>query len=865
MYDNNEAARVGNIHIFENVFNSTHSEFRSNVKLVLIRDIPFKATCNIYGKMTILPNNSSLWYAYVMYKSHISNILGRVETWTRLDSILNDKEIRLDLVDRHGRLLPSKCVYLKSDDDKVLIVVDYKMIHAMDIDRSLMYLYLGADSNVPNTVSVHSYAPGDHYNDVLTAYSSINDTSKMKVFVDGYYIPKSGALAALSSDKYISIYMDNNIAVSQEYRSIERLTYHSTTESLVKDLVAIADSDRLMSYDAVEIYIVNTTTEKGVWLTFNDNYSVSQLTNAILGITSTLIDNCLVYLGTSELNIDIYWMDYSKTDTLIRNGYEIVGLDVQDIDTQMKYLSNEYQPNITIWSGDYLEYHPYNLFMIDAPNDTTVATISDQIKCYGFFNYISIVAGQSGEYYPPGTSIVTMFIDKPGILTGNPMDVILYLNGLKIDKLAYSIADDDNTVSITFDPALTYVQGSVIQYRCIDEAIHRGYKFVPTAADSTLAIPFSERVPRIYMKVESSVQTPLGMVDHGYVEIDVGNTSLVMMITSAEWYTLIFNPVAFDKEIFIYRDVDGTYTSSLPIDITSDNALVYECGITDSLSSGNVPILHDIPIEVYMNGRYLIPDVDYKFIQYSDTTVSPVVVSEYFIVVSNIEYLQPSDNKLEVVYSSMKECQSEYGHIISNTIRPSMDNFLHTDTCTRLFVNGRLVKKDNYSYDSTERNIAVDDGTIYHLRTDVMMSVFRHFSPNIDPQYLNMLTELRTYQLSTYSFTEPDPIVVNNTHQIQSNYLSTIIGWILNDTISLIYTANDDDLLGQLLQFDYLKAGDVQIGSTHIDWRFVDCYPGYVANIATDDMEKYQLINRLIRIYLRSDEIHDGMVVYSHP
>ncbi len=133
----------------------------------------------------------------------------------------------------------------------------------------------------------------------------------------------------------------------------------------------------------------------------------------------------------------------------------------------------------------------------------------------------------------------------------------------------------------------------------------------------------------------------------------------------------------------------------------------------------------------------------------------------------------------------------------------------------------------------------------------------------MDDDYFEGLTSIINYFDANYDQVISDPLIVPYTHFVYSSYLNEIIRRILDDTITVVNTNNDEALVNQLYEYDYLRKFDTVLGNDKIDLRFVDVFPGYLAQVSTDDLDKYLFINRLVKIVLGSDAISDGSIVYT--
>jgi len=832
----------------------------------------------------VMPNKLDFFYSYICETGDLNGIMSEKKDWVTLENLFNEEQISLDVITNNGLLIPKRSVYIRLlNPGKIVVVINKKMIKKFNADPNNIFMSMNVDSDVVNDISMISHIPGivNNFATISAAFAGAGDYSKVKLFVNGFNL----AIEYFSTIKITDVveyYNDQNISFVQSVSLENRSSYWSQGELLLKDIIHINKTNsagKLRTYDTIELFIRGDN-GLGIMLPFNYMYSVSQLTNGDLGITTSLIDYAINFLNSDNCSLFLIYKGYSKDDKLIPNGYFGEKLNQFESDVNIiAHIDSTIDPNLTIWSGNRLETQKYNLFMFNAPTeDFSLNAIKDHISCLGFHNYLATI---DPEVIYKSTTSITQYLDfyKPKALNDIDMYPIVYQNGLKINGSTILNVEQiestlGNSVRMNFSEEITvaYPTAKLIEYPHFFS-----YRKIPTETYETLIIPNTDDI-KIFIKMTGvTIKTVNSVLNSGYKEVDPGNTSYLTLNTDSNNHTIVFNFSAVGKEFVIhYKHHSSVKYTILDISTGATISIIPNTKTIDGLIT--IPILTNDNYEIYLNKKLLAPNVDYinkKLTADEDATI----FAGYQLIIQNLKFLYgDQDNILEVISTGCVSEQTAVGFVINNTIFGTTENdlfvnrFDHSNSnaynysISRLFVNGKLVKLSNITRERNQYVISpgvVNNGEVYVITTDINARVKDALVVHQDANYNNDRIAVNDYFLSDYEPITPSPLVVPYTHTLYSSYLNEIIRRIIDGTIAVDYVPTDVGILAQLENYNYLKDFDILFDANNkVDSRFVDFYPGYIATVSINDMEKYQFIKRFVNIMLRNDLVHDGNIVF---
>jgi hypothetical protein len=812
--------------------------------------------------MPDIPN--SRWDIYSCNHIHLNNVLQNEFDWKSVESICNDKNIILDIIDHNGRMIPKSSIYIKMARTGYYVLA----IRKQDTDKlqtsSVLYINLYVDSSIPNDVSIVSHNPliNDNYQTVLSMFTNITDFTTYKLFIDGYLIESDKFLSVVSVTKFIEIINDANIHSNVTIDMTNRETYQSNIENLIKDVVYIPTNivdDHFISFDTLEIYVVGT---KGVLLPFNDDFSVSQLTNNFFGITSSLIDNCKTFLDEDDIYLKLLWKKFDDRASAIDTGYSLHILnEIFTDEEQEKLISDEHLPNLNIWKGSTLEYHPFNDYVFDNNlfRDYNDLNLSKQIKALGYANFIGTIANVLGKLQVTSTSIETLIINKSVLFTGVDLVPILYIDGKKIDQILYDIENTETEVKAVFHDPYSVIPGTVVRYKLIEKYDMFGHKFTPNAGNNT--VTFSNDGPIvIYAKEAIESKGPNGLFDYGFTEID-SNSPLITVTNTQTDYTVTFDTALFDKEIHIFFTNKKFVVNRFEVDISDGSTISVEPYFLDKTTLDRLPIKYSDSFEVYLNGFYLVPDLD--FVIHRSECDDPDIVGEFFITINNLEFLKQNTNVIEVYGTDHHVIRRDTTYVIDNKTEITRGNLKCNEHITSIAINGKIVDYDDLRFNKGFYDVSYPNGSVVAVTTSLPRNIKDIFASYEYTEHEDELDDMVDYIKTFYSPIIDDIVVVPNTHSLYSSYLNTVINLLLNGTITIPFSNTITDLLTQLDDWEFIKNFDIFFKSPNkVDSRFIDFYPGYLANRFTNDMGLRLIIDRLMNYYLNNDHRHDGHVVF---
>jgi len=861
-------------YIFQEIFNDSDITLKNNIRLTILNNgKSVRGTLYNNVVVTQLPTSTVPYYLYMCSSVHISNMLGGERDWVNLADVLSGKHVNADIITEDNLMIPKRLAYGKVlRQGKTLIAIDANTIKKYQAKYTTPYLVINEDTDNINNRYVVSHIPGveENFPALLGTFVN-NDPNIVLAFVNGYNYSKDVFTnVANPSVDDVEVYVDENALFSFEVDLAIRNTYLSSTEELYKDIVLIPrnlSGDKLLTFDTITV-IVRDINGKGVMLPFVADKSVSQLTHNSISISSYLIDAALDKLGVTTGSLYIQVCDYSKDNFLTRNGMLTNLMYDRDDEFVMNALLNKLTPSIPYWSADKLESSVYSNYLTEMGELASYSPdlIDKQIACLGFYNFCNLVCQHNGEITPTANSqLSNISIPLPLFWDEEDMYVLLYLDGFKIKSSRYEVSKSNTNLDIHFDTPLVLGNSPLIAYEFIRNITPMNISFTPDINNRILEIPKGDPIYVFADTISNDVEGVSGIVSDLYMPLALSNTTYYNLTETNEAYTFLFSEIAYNSKFTIARGRCTWFEEHHNVDINDGKTIAFipKTRVVDKPDEYST-ILTDDVYEVYLNGRFLVPEIDYCKVSLNnqDNTIK----GGYQIVVQNLKFLKDDgSNEIEIVKTDQTIDKLDTGYIVDGIIALNENNEAWIPGLSRLFVNGKLVPNSkvtrndtHYSLDNTVWN----NGDVYCFIMGISTDFKSTYVSHDNNRYYQNRLDIINYMSNGWSRTLPDPIIIPYVNKIYSSYLNEIIRRILSGEIHVDYVNNDEDIILQLADYDYLKEFDT-IFKSAINKDYVDLYPSYLSSVETNDQNHYLFINRLVKIILGNDQYHDTSVVYT--
>lgn len=273
------------------------------------------------------------------------------------------------------------------------------------------------------------------------------------------------------------------------------------------------------------------------------------------------------------------------------------------------------------------------------------------------------------------------------------------------------------------------------------------------------------------------------------------------------------------------------------------------------------PLMGNVTPVAYLNGKELVPDVDFHLANIQDPAYEGVPhFSGRQFVLNNVSYLvEPSGNLLEVFITHHAVVGKDVGFLQRSILGNPNTNPMWFDELSTVCVDGFNTENISSRYGSVE----VDDaefrlGAPYLTRTVIPprgKAKIDEYHADDDTPVIDQLVPYFRAQAPE----PPDLVILPYSHRIVSLFLAIVVRDILNNTLPVVYDPDDERLLEQLVDYEYLKQYDVALNpDSPVDLDFVDVQPTYV-EVMTPDPVKWAIIERIVAA------VHEDNVAHRRP
>lgn len=912
-----------NLYLFQNVWNETQRSLRNNILPQLLNTRTYNGSVMLYGNSTPLPNDTDSFYLFAIARSAAPGLQWPkrlVNAWISTQDLINEDNILLDTYHIHGKMLNKKDVYVyKLPNEYGFIVAVNKRMSSKIVPHTEMAnirFTVYYDPDMLNQIYVTGYTvpttDGSFSirSEIWNKYQSYKtvpvgtNVPTVLMFINGVEtVPVD--MASIPTGSVVDIHADYNVTCDITIdlsNPVLNAAFFSDMDKVYKQIVHIPKLNNpnhyVMTHNAMEIYVRKRNPEadgtyQGLYLHRCAERSVTQITHQDIGIPLYILDAYRDYLGTSEIVLHLYWRQHDAPNTLIRDKNYIDLLYYNShIDQEIiGYLSGQHQWSeaLPFWKASNLEQSEYIKMFFDVPDTVTPSNMTYYIEALGYYNVMCLLCKhiyktKITDWYQGGYSF-----PKPLVYQGSPVAALIYGDGKKLPEAQVKVKNDDDFYATIAVPTSTPI-GTDITVEMYLDGNKKVYGITPDVGSTLLVIPPTEYI--IVEEVDCPVET--NKYDQtstkGYVEFTKFAGNIVKTTLPDGSYQLSFGPSMFGRRFFIMPKPRVRYWS------TTDNPEDFD--IQTKMENGDplffplrtkvgyrfvnnvltyvdeyIPEWETSSMLVFLNGRYLIRDLDYTIQDvknYNGQTAMKI------LVIQNLSYLETTGNNLEVysTSASIENCERGYvsdrrdldaltggtelddAPIITAGVMTDNRTFIYNASTTMIHVNGYFspatIHGNSLSMDptwlrpwSTGQAIEVKTAVPYFIS-----DYLKKYHSNDDFERIELLNKYfynRDLRL-------PSKIVINQSHLLYSVYTATVLRDVLQKkNLQLSLDPDTRRMYDQLTSYAYLKDMDV-VTNVKIDLTYVDGYPHYKQLIAPDKVT-YDLLYALMKITMPADDI----------
>ena len=389
----------------------------------------------------------------------------------------------------------------------------------------------------------------------------------------------------------------------------------------------------------------------------------------------------------------------------------------------------------------------------------------------------------------------------------------------------------------------------------------RVFGFIPTETTNYIDIPYSDYT----LLEETELVSPekgLGE-DLKYCYTEPKDMEGFLSVTNSpdiQGFTrLIFAPSLYNKT-FIIQNKTRVFRVEESLDtlMSSGDPLILNISQFAEGIDRFVPIYHTPRVIVFLNGKYLIKNVDYVLAELRDHNNNFIGKK---LVIQNFEYLAESNNKVEFFITSAETENAVSGFVINDKAYNENQLVLLFDKMSNIYIDGDLehdvINKGSY----IQLPIAkYRQGAVFECSTAMPSTVKEFIDAYHDNDDLARLEILNEYFYGTKS-TYPDKIILDKSHKCYSVFTSPIIRDIVNKTANISLDPDIDRFIKQLSNYKQFKDIDL-VYNNKLDLRFIDVYPHY-RNFEVDNTLDYAIVETLVNNLIPND-IDTGYEIYNN-
>ena len=686
-----------------------------------------------------------------------------------------------------------------------------------------------------------------------------NNRDHLTIIKNGYetYLKDS---SIFEENTYIDIIHDDNTVFTYDINisdPVHNLVYFSEKDKIYKQLIhfpkELNPNNEIFTHDSMHIYVRNNVENKGVLYHRCAKDSVTQVTHNDISLPTYVLDAFRDHLNEQNISLHIVIRRHDKNNVLVREKSYIDLLYSLDDTTIIDHLLGKIEPeSLHFWKANELESTKYVEMMFDVPNIITTSNMYDYVEGLGYYQVASLLCKKIQSSTITNLFDRVIYYPKPYVYQANKVYPLVYINGYKINNNLVDYINNNTNIEVKLDNKVKYEVGDTLSTQLFIHGDTSIYGFIPNEKDQFIDLPYSDYtiLEEVNLDIELSNFNNTFTYKKYYRKFTETLGNIVKVPSDKEGFTrLSFGPLVYGKKFIIQNNVRVySYNFNLDDDLLNSKPLIYSLNRTTT-SYEQVPVYYTPQVICYLNGKYLIKDLDFTFVEIKDPDGH---LLDKLLVIQNVSYLKNSGNTLEVFITS-EEVENIVNHHVVNDLAYDSDELsLLFENMTTIHVNGILetkyINKGNYiELPSGKYKQGAPFESCTTIPKVIKAFIDRHH-PNDDLERLEILNKYFYGKRPSY----PDKVIIEKSYSIYSVFTAAIVKDILEDRNTVSIDPDTDRMLNQLSSYQHYKNVDV-IFNEDIDLRFVDTYPHY-KQFTTDSTEKYKLITAIISKLLPEDD-----------
>lgn len=878
---------VINHFLFDKVWNESPSEYRVNIKPALMKKGSSVGSFSLLDATILLPTPSDSYYVWAISAEDFNIGLKLPDnTWMDGETIINDYNTLLQLYSVSGAMLHQKFIHYRYNLSRSVIFIAAKkdMVRKCISDMNMLdkvYLTVYFDSDVRNDVHAVSLFKTSTMSDNLfqhgidTILQSCSNPDQLLIYRNGIEVTQDYKSLKWQNNDYIDIIIDENIAFAVDIDIAfqnQNPVFLSKKDSIWKQLIHIPKEknpeNKIITHNTCDFWVrrrlSNTGHGRYLHRVKTDDASrdvVNQVTHNDLAIPLFVLDAYRDYLQSEEISLHMVARIHDKDNYLIREASFIDLLYTHNDDRIIEILCGNGPEEIPWWRADTLEESKFIQMLFDIPNIVTVETLKEYVQALGFYQVVNLLCQRVIDVTITDAFRGSLTFDLPLLYTGYRVIPIVYLNGkiLRKDQIEYTIDTDLNQCTIRLKPEIITKPGDKLVFVLYLDGDKEIYSFVATEAQTTIEVPFEEFT--VYAEDTTLQLLPVPSIadkEHTtrYLQLLGGANQYSVVVTETGARRITVAPEFVGKRIFIqnkycsYRQMfdltpytnDGkTIAIPLQTQYRDDANEIHQC-----------PVFNIQNIAVYLNGEYLVRNIDY-FINTVRDSKNALITHE--LVIQTMDHFKENAiDYLDVVINVAEIDDISSFFVINDELRDATPVNYYFPNISLAHVAGMLERDAEYKgvYMKLPEG-KYNQGDIFEIQTAIpalIKNFVLEYASNEDSERLRIMNE---YFYDHYQII-PDILIMEDKHRIYSAFLNTFIHDVVSGKVPLIFDPDGSRMRDAIKPYLYLQSMDLCF--TNISQLFVDFYPQYINYQITPEMKRF--IDFFVKNYM--PENHDPTV-----
>ena len=843
-----------NAYCFDKIWSATSSEYRNNFSLTPV-NARLQVSSFVFDNSVVgLPTTAPC----MVYRFDTTLLGGSYSTkttqWYSLVDIATQNGVMFSIYNTLGLRMPSASAWV--------FVPHNSTLGFIALEKTAFTTCLGGDltQTVYATCFKNTRALSEPWSvtslrltkstdaDTAIAAAQVRPESSW-VCVNGYSYPLMADIPSRNAGDYVDVIIDPTIyAMYVSPVDDTNNGYLSTLYSGHREILHCPKSQNpnqwLLTHDAATLFVRNVDTGKSVYLHRADPNSVQQITHNDFSLSRETLDAFIAGLGASVVEVVVMVRQHEVERILFSESAWIADLYLCDDPTIIGHLAGRLDDTLTFWSAASLEQAGYTQMMFNIDTTDAPSVLDTYVSALGYYSVGAILSSShySGTYHQTDIAII-----KPYAQLNQTITPLVFIEGKKIHQSRIGLSQYDTyRTGISITNAASLPDNSKLNVQILDAGSAVPTVFTPTTTEYQIAVASNDVL--VYIPTNETVVSGFNRTASvGYRYIPPGINTYQYVQNTDGSYMIQFSQPLFNQQVVLPASRYCWYdTVDLFPYVSLGSAVVIPLTVQDS--GGTIyPLFTLGAVNVFLNGSYLVKDVDYTITPLYSSDTGAVMLTDLILCNSSFIDLSGTSNVLEIFISSDQVPSRDVGYCVNdNLVRTNLVSYWYPQVSSA-YVEGSYTDGliDHAVYLSSPTTIP--NGSLFELRP-----LYPKLIANLLSGYTSVHDDQVIRAINTYlGRTAPDaPAIVTLTteHKIFSPYLTAIAYDMTTNGFRLVDDPSDSGFLTQFSKYAYLKDRDptLSASTTYTDRHYLSVSASYT-QYASLSAAQTKLFQRLVK------------------